>query len=100
MLNAAAARAKLNHKIDDIKSSEEFKYIMKEMEKDINLAIAHGESKIEKTFYGMEDQYHKYPSRAMIDAVASELRANGYEYWEFNPRALNENNNTWYGIRW
>ena len=73
---------------------------MKKMEKDIKEAAESGQTKVEYTFYAMRDQHDEYPTEAMRKAVAAELRANGYDYWEFTRMASNGNANSCYGIRW
>lgn len=100
MINASEVRAKMNDAFGGIKNSDEFKYVMQKLEFDITEAAKNGKSEIGFNFHAMEDQHGNWPSDALRHAIASELEANGYRYWEYTRTAPNGNINSCFGISW
>ncbi len=96
MITASEAR-KMNKSIKD---TEEFKFVMNRMEFKIKQALKFGDTQVTYNFHAMEDQHGNYPSQAMRQAMAEELRANGYRYWEFECMTPNGSINSCFGIAW
>ena len=105
MINASEAYRMTTKAIEkESNGSPHFKFAMKKIEEYIKKAASQGNRSFCYNLYALEfnnhDGYSGYPSTALRQAIAEELRKNGYSYHEKNIMNIRRGWNNAFEVSW
>ena len=101
MVNASELKNAFNEKLEKIKNTEEFKFAIKRIEKDIAYEAKRGNNSFSYNKCALvKDHKYSSPSREVLNAIKIELEKHGYTFEEYSHMNRAGYYNSCYKVSW